>query len=77
MSGQFTQDDFAFTQEFAKFILNKMTMTVTAKEAIDFNKMLLKYNELCRKVEANILEVTKVTEPEPKAKKSKGASTNS
>lgn len=72
----FKQEDFDFTQEFARFVLNKMYLKdVSVKEALDFNKMLVKYNELCRKIEANIFDVRSVTEPEPKAKKSKSAKT--
>lgn len=59
----FTQADFDFTQEFAKFILNRMHVKDAAvREMIEFNKMLIKYNEICRKIEANIFEVRKVTE---------------
>jgi hypothetical protein len=72
----FKQEDFDFTQEFARFVLNKMYVReASVKEMLDFNKMLVRYNELCRKIEANIFDVRSVTEPEPKPKKSKSAKT--
>lgn len=59
----FTQDDFKFTQELAKFILNRMHVKdASVREMIEFNKMLIKYNDICRKIEANIFEVRSVTE---------------
>lgn len=74
MDHNFTQADFDFTQEFAKFILNRMHVKdASVKDMIDFNKMLIKYNELSRKIEANILELGKVTEAPKKAKAAKAA----
>jgi hypothetical protein len=72
----FKQEDFDFTQDFARFVLNKMYVReASVKEMLDFNKMLVRYNELCRKIEANIFEIKSVTEPEPKPKKSKSVKT--
>ena len=74
MNHNFTQTDFDFTQEFAKFILNRMHVKdASVKDMIDFNKMLIKYNELSRKVESNILELGKVTEAPKKNKASKSS----
>lgn len=71
-SKNLTTEDFEFTQEFAKFILNRMYVKdASVKEMVDFNKMLIKYNNLCRKIEANIFEVRSITEPEKEPKKSK------
>lgn len=74
MNQNFTQADFDFTQEFAKFILNRMHVKdASVKDMIDFNKMLIRYNDLSRKIEANILELGKVVEAPKKAKSSKAA----
>jgi len=74
MNQNFTQADFDFTQEFAKFILNRMHVKdASVKDMIDFNKMLIRYNDLSRKIEANILELGKVVEAPKKAKASKAA----
>ena len=73
----FTQADFDFTQEFAKFVLNRMYVKdASVKEMIDFNKMLIRYNEICRKIEQNIFEVRSIKEPEvepTRGKKAKAA----
>lgn len=74
MNQNFTQADFDFMQEFAKFILNRMYVKdASVKDMIDFNKMLIKYNETQRKVEAHILELGKVVEAPKKAKATKAA----
>lgn len=74
MNHSFTQADFDFTQDFAKFILNRMYVKdASVKDMIDFNKMLIKYNEVQRKIEANILEFGKVVEAPKKAKSTKAA----
>jgi hypothetical protein len=80
----FTKDDFDLTQKFASFILNKMVAKdVSAKDMFDFNKLVIDYNALCRKIEANIMEVKAIHPPapeEPKERKtraSKSASANS
>jgi hypothetical protein len=54
---------------------------VSAKDMFDFNKLVIDYNALCRKIEANIMEVKAIHPPvEPKERKtraSKSASANS
>lgn len=80
MDAGFTKEDFELTQRFASFILSKMVAKdITPKEMFDFNKLVIDYNSLCRKIEANIFEVKAIHQPaeEPKERKTRAAKSTS
>jgi hypothetical protein len=59
-SGTFTQEDAKRVRDFGQFILEKASWKLTTAEAIQLNKFLIFYNTLANKVDANVMEVSRV-----------------
>lgn len=65
---KFTQQDYDTFQEVVKFLINKPKWELSTQEVIQLNKYLIFLNSINTKIQSNILEITKVVEPEPKKK---------
>ena len=62
-SNTFVQEDLQALVDFGKLIISRAKFSdLTVQEAVQLNKHLQSYNQVVRKVEANILEVIRVTD---------------
>jgi len=67
MENCFTQEDHNTFQEVVRFLIDKPRWDLTTQEVLQLNKYLGFLNGLNNKIRENILEVTKVVEPEAPA----------
>lgn len=69
----FTQDDVTKLEEFGKFLISKAVFNnISIQEAVALNRHLQFYNQIVKKVQDSIFEITKVTqadETKPTGKK--------
>ena len=64
LATSFKEDDVAKAREFGKFMVDKMVVKeMSVSESIQFNKLLVWYNQLATKVEAHVLELVAVHKP--------------
>lgn len=64
----FTKDDVIKADKLAQTI-SKAKFDMSVSDWLQFHQQLIWYNQLIKKIQENVFEPVKLTEPEPKAKK--------
>jgi hypothetical protein len=62
-SVQFTDEDVTSMEQFGRMLSQKAMFNMSMSDIIAFHQLLIKYNQITRKVSDHVVELKKIVEP--------------